>query len=139
MSNILKKLLYVMIGLAILGVLISFGISQISPIKMLPKSFFISIEKANYDTAYFLMSTEFKKRNTIEDFKLILQETYLDTAKEWDIQPQSIKENKNNAHIKGFVTINEDGKNSRIPIEMQFVMEKNSYLDQGWKISGIKR
>ena len=139
MSKFLKKLMYVIVALALFGALISFVISQVPPLPMLVNGFFTSIEKESYDTAYFVMSSEFKKTHTVDDFKEILEESDLITAKEWESQSHSINKEESKGLITGFVTITEDAKSRRVPIEIQFVLEDNSLVDRGWRITTIKR
>lgn len=119
------------------GLVISFLFSQTPVMKGLANGFFKAIEYQKYDTAYFFMSSEFKKQNKLNDFKLMLQETRLYTAKQWRAVEHEDNKRKKEGWIRGFVTITVDEKDKRIPIEIYGKLEDKDFLSTSWKIASI--
>lgn len=137
MPRFLKKLLYVLVAFAILGAGIAFISSQMPVLPMAAKGFFHSIENKSYETAYFMMATDFKKTATVDQFQSQLEQSGLSTARNWQAGANEMSHKTQKGYIKGFVTIEKDGKKQRIPIELRFIYEKHSLLDQGWRIITI--
>ncbi|MGE4349365.1 MAG: hypothetical protein AB7D28_06345 [Candidatus Berkiella sp.] len=137
MPRFFKKLLYVLVAFAILGAGVAFISSQMPVLPMAAKGFFHSIEKKSYETAYFMMATEFKKTATVEQFQNELERSGLSTARNWQAGANELSHETKKGYIRGFVTVEKDGKKQRIPIELRFIYEKHSLLDQGWRIITI--
>lgn len=137
MPKFLKRILYVMVAVALFGAALGFIVSQVPPLPAMARAFFTAIENKQYDTVYFLMSTEYKKKNDYPTFIANLKETKLSTAKKWNLVESTEDAKNKKGMVRGFVNLTIDDKETRVPIELHIVFEQTSLVASGWKVNGI--
>lgn len=124
--------------MAVIGLVLSLFLSQTEPLPGLARGFFTSIKHKQYETAYFLMSKEYKSKSNVNNFRQEIMSTDLQHAKEWKTLEHKTDNKSKTGWITGFVTVTVDNKNKRIPVEIEAKIEEGGFLETSWKITNIR-
>lgn len=144
------RIILIIFGISLaIFLFLGFGMRYITPpYETIAKTFFISLEKKEYKTAYEMLSTNFQKNLNFKHFQEFIENSEYKNYKQSSWFNLVVEQNKGT--MQGVITV---GSGKKIPLAFSFVTEKDPQASnlmpdfvtniigdlKIWKIDGIRQ
>lgn len=131
----MRKILYFITGLAIIGMIIGSIFSFLPVFTITGNNFLTTVSQGRFEQAYTFLSENYQKKQTLDQFTALMKEKQLDNFKSVNWIKNVTNDDKISGFVVGIVTTQEG---ESVTIQLNF-KQKNSdnFFAQAWQIDDI--